>query len=264
MRKLSLIGLMIGVLLAATVPVSAASLGAAPLAAGTLGITTAVVCKDTTTVTVAGTAAYATNRVKIRLYKQNAKGVFEWFRTLNSESFTSGNFMLALTLDYSDNAVAEGRIMRIDAQLQRLSGGSFVDDGSLVSTTLAAADKFCRDKCSVTIATSDRAPVKGTVTLRTHFGAWFRPEGRLYGAIPVNAGAVLNNTIIGVPCGASARVWFYPATGKDRTPKLLPAQYWPNEYAATKLDGSNPYTTSFAKGLAATKPLESDDPYAPK
>jgi len=259
MRRLSLSGLIIGLLLAAVIPVSAA-----PLAAGTVGIANLAVCKDTANVAVSGTATYATNRVKVRLYKQNTNGSFEWFRTVNSENFGSGSFMLGLVVDYSTNPVAAGRVMRIDVQLQRLSGSSFVDDGSLVSTTTTAADKSCKDKCSVTIATSDRAPVKGTLTLRTHFGAWFRPEGRLYGAIPVNAGAALHSTVIGVPCGASARVWFYPATGKDRTPKMLPAQYWPHEYAATELDGTNPYTTSFAKGLAATKPLESDDPYAPK
>jgi hypothetical protein len=259
MRRLGLSGLIIGLLLAAVVPVSAA-----PLTGGTVGIASTVVCKDTATVAVSGTAAYATNRVKVRLYKQNSNGSFEWFRTLNSENFGSGNYLMALIVDYSTHPVAAGRVMRIDVQLQRLSGGTFVDDGGLVSTTIAAADQSCKDKCSVTIATSDRAPVKGTVTLRTHFGAWFRPEGRLYGAIPVNAGVSLRNTVIGVPCGASVRVWYYPATGKDRTPKLLPAQYWPNEYAATELNGTNPYTTSFAKGLAATKPLESDDPYAPK
>lgn len=259
MRRFSLSSLIIGLLLAMVVPVSAA-----PLAAGTVGIASLAVCKDTATVVVAGTATYATNRVKVKLYKQNTKGAFEWFRTVNSENFGSGDFMLALQIDYSTNQVAAGRVMRIDVQLQRLSGGSFVDDGGLVSTTSSAADKACKDKCSVTVATADRAPVKGTLTLRTHFGAWFRPEGRLYGAIPVNAGARLNNTVIGVPCGATVRVWYYPATGKDRTPKLLPAQYWPNEYAATELNGSNPYTTSFAKGLVATKPLETDDPYAPK
>lgn len=259
MRRLGLSSVIIGLLLAVVMPVSAA-----PLAAGSVGIVSTAVCKDTATVAVSGTASYATNRVKVKLYKQNTNGSYELFRTVNSENFGSGDFMLAVLIDYSTNQVAAGRVMRVDVQLQRLSGSSFVDDGSLTSTTLGAADKLCKDKCSVTIASADRAPVKGTVTLRTHFGAWFRPEGRLYGAIPVNAGAKLNNTVIGVPCGAAVRVWYYPATGKDRTPKLLPAQYWPNEYAATVLDGTNPYTTSFAKGLAATKPLESDDPYAPK
>lgn len=259
MRRLSLSGLIIGLLLAVVAPVSAA-----PLAAGTVGIASTAVCKDTATVAVSGTAAYATNRVKVRLYRQNSDGSFDWFRTVNSENFGSGDFMLAMAIDYSANQVAAGRVLRIDVQLQRLRGGGFVDDGSLVSTTVAAADRSCKDKCSITISTTDRAPVKGTITLRTHFGAWFRPEGRLYGAIPVNAGTSLRDTVVGVPCGASARVWFYPATGKDRTPKLLPAQYWPNEYAATLLDGANPYATSFAKGIAATKPLESDDPYAPK
>ncbi len=259
MRRLSLSGLIIGLLLAAVMPVSAA-----PLAGGTVGIASTAVCKDTATVAAGGTATYATNRIKIKVYAQNTDGSFHLHSEAASEQFGSGAYLLAVTVDYSAKPVAAGRVMRIDVQLQRQSGGSFVNDGSLVSTTISAADQSCKDRCSVTIATTDRAPVKGTVTLRTHFGAWFRPEGRLYGAIPVNAGASLRNTVIGVPCGASVRVWFYPATGKDRTPKLLPAQYWPYEYAATELDGANPYTTSFAKGVAATKPLESDDPYAPK
>ncbi len=259
MRRLGLMGLIMGVLLAAVMPVTAA-----PLASGTVGIASTAVCKDTANIAVAGTATYATNRVKVRLYRQNSDGSFDWFRTVNSENFGSGDFMLALTIDYSANAVAAGRVLRVDVQLQRLSGGSFVDDGGLVSSTVAAADRSCKDRCSVTISTSDRAPVNGTITLRTHFGAWFRPEGRLYGAMPVNAGTRVQFTVVGVPCGASARVWYYPATGKDRTPKMLPAQYWPNEYAATVLDGANPYATSFARGVAATMPLESDDPYAPK
>ena len=259
MRRLGLTRLIFGLLLTVVAPVSAA-----PLAAGTVGIASTAVCKDTANIAVSGTATYATNRVKIRIYTQNTDGSFHLFREAASENFGSGDFMLAVTMDYSTRPVAAGRVMRIDVQLQRLSGGSFVNDGSLISTTATAADRSCKDKCSITISTTDRAPVKGTITLRTHFGAWFRPEGRLYGAIPVNAGASLHNTVVGVPCGASVRVWFYPATGKDRTPKLLPAQYWPNEYAATQLDGANPYAAAFARGVAATKPLESDDPYAPK
>lgn len=259
MRRLSLSGLIIGLLLAAVVPVNAA-----PLAAGSIGIMSTAVCKDTANIAVAGTATYATNRVKVKIYAQNADGSFHLYREAASEHFGSGDYMLAVMVDYSTKPVAAERVMRIDVQLQRQSGGSFVNDSDLASITVTAADRSCKDRCSVTISTTDRAPVKGTVTLRTHFGAWFRPEGRLYGAIPVNAGVALRNTVVGVPCGAAARVWFYPASGKDRTPKLLPAQYWPSEYAATELDGANPYTTSFAKGVAATKPLESDDPYAPK
>ncbi len=258
MRKLGLIGLIVGVWLATVLPVTAA-----PLASGTVGVASAAVCKDTANIAVAGTAAYATNRVKVRLYKQESDGSFSWFRSVTSESFGSGSFMLALTLDYSANAVAAGRLLRVDVLLQRLSGSSFVDD-SFASTFVTAADRSCKDTCSVTVSTTDRAPANGTITLRTHFGSWFRPEGRLYGAMPVKAGSVVQFTVVGVPCGASARAWYYPATGKDRTPKMLPAQYWPNEYAATELDGSNPYATSFARGVAATMPLESDDPYAPK
>jgi hypothetical protein len=234
------------------------------LASGTVGLASAAVCKDMANIAVAGTAAYATNRVKVRLYKQEADGSYSWFRSVTSDNFGSGSFMLAVTLDYSGNAVAAGRMLRIDVQLQRLNGGSFVDDGSLVSTYVAAADKSCKGLCSVTVSTADRAPANGTLTLRTHFGAWFRPEGRLYGAMPVNVGTRAQFTVVGVPCGATARVWYYPATGKDRTPKMLPAQYWPYDYAATVLDGGNPYATSFARGVAATMPLESDDPYAPK
>ncbi|MFN8597666.1 MAG: hypothetical protein U0559_15970 [Anaerolineae bacterium] len=102
------------------------------------------------------------------------------------------------------------------------------------------------------------------MTLRSHFGSWFRPEGRLQGALPVLAGQALNGMIVGVPCDVTMRVWYYPATGKDRTPKLLPSQYWPAEYGTAASNGSVTYATSFKLGLPATKPLEADDPYAPK
>ena len=55
--------------------------------------------------------------------------------------------------------------------------------------------------------------------------------------------------MVALPCNWTVRAWYYPATGKDRTPRMLPAQYWPYEFAATSQDGANPYTTSFAKGL---------------
>jgi hypothetical protein len=59
------------------------------------------------------------------------------------------------------------------------------------------------------------------------------------------------------------RAWYYPKSG-DTTPKMLPSQYWPNEFAANSLDGTNPYTTAFAKALKATHPTEPDDPFAVK
>lgn len=238
--------------------------GPAAAQSGSVGIYSVAACKDTTTVAVSGKSDYATNRVKVSVYVQDAKGNYNLRAEIVSSTFGSGSFLLPITVDYSHKSVAEGTSLRIDVKLQRQSGSGFSTVSGPVSTFVAAADKYCQDKCTVTITASDRAPTKGTLTLRTHFGAWFRPEGRLYGAIPVNAGQILHATVVGVPCDAAVRVWYYPATGKDRTPKLLPAQYWPNEFAATTADGAIPYTTSFSKGLLATKPLESDDPYAPK
>lgn len=103
MRRFGLSSVIIGLLLAVVLPVSAA-----PLAAGSVGIVT-VVCKDTATVAVSGTASYATNRVKVKLYKQNTDGSYELFRTVNSENFGSGDFMLAVLIDYSTNQVRSRR-----------------------------------------------------------------------------------------------------------------------------------------------------------
>ena len=81
--------------------------------------------------------------------------------------------------------------------------------------------------------------------------------------MPVTAGQKLQNTFPALPCNASARIWYYPSTGKDRTPKLLPSQYWPDGFGLSG-DPAIVYATSFAKGVKATAPLEPDDPYAPK
>ncbi len=213
---------------------------------------------------VSGASTYATNRVKVSVYLRNSKGVYKIHQEAVSGNFGSGSFGLGVVVDYGRQALSSDADIRIDVQLQRQSGASFADVGAVASTYVRVADKNCQGKCAVTISTSDKAPTKGTLTLRTHFGAWFRPEGRLYGAIPVNAGAALRMTFVGLPCDVTGRVWFYPATGKDRTPRLLPAQYWPTDFGIDSSTGAVVYTTAFAKGLPATKPLESDDAYAPK
>jgi hypothetical protein len=239
------------------IPVSATT----PTGAG--GIFSVAACKDTTTVAVSGNSGWATNRIVVNVYYLNSQSKWIWLQQATSGNFGSGYFNLPIFVDYHKKAVAENTLLQINVQLQRLSGGSFVDFAT-DTTTLTVADKNCVDKCSVTLTTSDRAPVNGIITLRSHFGSWFRPEGRLYSAIPVNAGQAAHITTVAVSCNVTVRAWYYPASGKDRTPKMLPTQYWPGEFAATTADGSIPYTTSFAKGLPATRPLESDDPYAPK
>jgi hypothetical protein len=258
MRKLWLLTTVLGLWLSIAGPVSAAT------QPGFIGVYSLAACKDTTTVAVSGTSIYATNRVKVSVYVQNSDGDYVFRRSVTSDNFSSGDFLIPLTVDYSDKKVAEGTALRVDVKLQRQSGGSFTTISGPISTYVSAADRSCKDKCSVTITTLDRAPANGTITLRTHFGDWFRPEGRLYGAIPVSAGQRLHNTVVGVPCNATARVWYYPATGKDRTPRLLPSQYWPVDYGVSEQDGAIPYAASFARGVPATKPLEADDPYAPK
>jgi hypothetical protein len=258
MKKASLILLTLAVLLTLVSPAAAAS---GPT--GVVGIYSVAACQDTTTVAVSGTASYATNRIKAWIYKQNDKG--EWIELANTvtANFTSGAFMLPLALDYFGKSVQGGTPLKVAAKLQSLSGNSFVDVSS-TSTIVNASDKSCQNKCSVTISTTDGAPANGTITVRSHYGSFFRPEGWLHGAVPVKAGQRVFYAVVALPCNWSVRAWYYPATGKDRTPQLLPAQYWPHEFAATTQDGANPYTTSFAKGLKATAPLEPGDPYAPK
>jgi hypothetical protein len=247
---LALLGLAVG-------PIEAAKLS------GSVEIYTAAACRDTATVAASGSSDWATNRIKVSVYKQDSHGNTVWLANAASDTFGSGSFTIPVVVDYGTKNVADDTTLRIDVELQHQSGGGFYTTAS-ASTFVTTTDKLCFNKCSVTIATRDKAPVKGTITLRSHFGSWFRPEGRLHAAMPVNAGQVMKTTIVGVPCDWSVRAWFYPASGSVRTPKLLLSQYWPDEFAATLADGALPYTTSFANGLVATKPLESDDPYAPK
>jgi hypothetical protein len=230
---------------------------------GSVEIYTAAACRDTATVAASGSSDWATNRIRVSVYKQDSHGNYVWLANATSDTFGSGSFTMPVVVDYSTKNVSDGASLRIDVELQHQSGGGFYTTAS-TSANVTAADKLCFNKCSVTIATRDKAPTKGTITLRSHFGSWFRPEGWLHAAIPVNAGQSVKTTIVGVPCDWSVRAWFYPASGLVRTPKLLLSQYWPDEFAATTADGALPYAAAFAYGLAATKPLESDDPYAPK
>ena len=257
MKKISMMLLTMVVVLTLVSPVAANG------PTGSIGIYSVAACQDTTTVAVSGTASAATNRIKAWVYKQNNKG--EWIElasTVTAE-FSSGSFMMPLVLDYFGKQVEGGTPLQVVVKLQSRNGNSYVDVGS-ASVTLNASDKTCQNKCSVTISTMDRAPVDGVITVRSHYGSFFRPEGWLHSAMSVKAGQSAPYAVVAFPCNWTVRAWYYPATGKDRTPKMLPAQYWPNEFAATSQDGANPYTTSFAKGVKATAALEADDPYAPK
>ena len=254
------VGLMLGT---AASPVDANQMvSAAPN--GVYGIYSIDACRDSTTVTVSGSSEFATNQIVASVSYLNDKGKYILLQQTTSGNFGSGSFTIPVTIDYSANPVDEGTSLQVIVQLQGMTGNGFVNLGDSVTTYVTAADKFCEGKCSVVLSTTDRAPANGVVTLRTHFGSWFRPEGWWQGAIPVYAGQAVQATIAGAPCGAQGRAWFYPATGKDRTPKMLPSQLWPDEFGTSSSGGSSFYVTSFAKGLPATKPLEPDDPYAPK
>jgi hypothetical protein len=228
------------------------------------GIFSVAACRDTTTVTVSGSSEYATNRLRASVSYLNSDGVYVLLQQVTTSNFGSGSFWLPVVLDYHTQPVDADTQLQIIVQLQRSTGRGFVDLGDPVTTYVTAADKLCFNQCSVTVSTGDRAPASGMITLRSHFGTWFRPEGWLQGAVAVSAGRAVQATFADVPCGAWVRVWFYPATGQNRTPSMLPSQYWPNEFGTTVGGASTPYATSFASGLPATKPLESDDPYAPK
>ena len=258
MKKFCMMTLTLVVLLTLVSPVAANG------PTGAIGIYSVSACQDTTTVAVSGTTTYATNRIKAWVYKLNSNGDWVLIADTVTSNFSSGDFLMPLVLNYFKRSVSGGTALRVDVQLQGSSSKGFSNVGGVVSAYVNASDIDCKDKCSVTISSTDRAPVNGTVTLRSHYGSFFRPEGWLHSAMPVKAGQSLHYSVVALPCNWTVRAWYYPATGKDRTPKLLTAQYWPNEFAATGEDGANPYTTSFAKGLKPTAPLEPGDPYAPK
>ena len=257
MKKISVLLLIVVLLLSLVGPVAASG------PTGLIGIYSVAACHDTATVAVSGTTTYATNRIKAWIYKQNDQGEWILLASTKTGNFSSGYFLIPLVLDYTGNSVDGGTPLQVVVKLQGLSGNSFVDVSS-ATTYVNAADKDCQNKCSVTVSTADRAPADGVVTLRSHYGSWFRPEGWLHSTMSVKAGQSLLYSTVGIPCGWTVRVWYYPSAGKDRTPKMLPAQYWPAEFAATTDDGANPYATSFVRGLKATAPLEANDRYAPK
>lgn len=238
------------------------TVAAAPI--NVFGIYSVAACKDTTTVTVSGSTGVATNRIQASVSYLKSDGKYILLQQITSGNFGNGSFWIPIVLDYHTQPVDDGTTLQIIVQLQRSTGTGFTNLGDPVTTYVAAADKFCLNKCSVTLSTSDRAPTSGVITLRSHFGSWFRPEGWLHGVMSVSAGQTVQMTIADVSCGAQVRAWFYPATGANRTPRMLPSQYWPDEFGTNTAGGASLYATSFAHGLPATKPLESDDPYAPK
>ena len=257
MKKFGLVLLTMAVLLTLVGPVAASG------PTGSVAIYAVAVCKDVALVTVNGSTTYATNRVRVDINAPDSNGVYYLHKEVYSGNFDSGSFVLPIVASYSKHQLAEGTLVYIDVQLQAMSGNGFVDVGPQLTTSATVSDQLCKNKCVVTVASADIVPASGVITVRTHYGSLFRPEGRLYGVMPVTAGQRLQNSFPALPCNASARVWYYPSTGKDRTPRLLTTQYWPNGFGL----GGDPaitYNTSFAKSIKATASLESDDPYAPK
>ncbi len=237
----------------------------APMATPTdYGIYSVAACRDTTTVTVSGSSAYATNRILASVSYLNNKGKYQVLQQTTSSNFGSGNFWMPVVLDYHTDPVDADTSLQIIVQLQRSTGTGFVNVGDSVTTYVDAADRYCLNQCLISISTSDRAPVNGVVTLRSHFGSWFRPEGWTQGVVSVNKGQAVQATFADVPCNAWVRAWFYPASGADRTPRMLPSQFWPDEFGTAGAGATAPYATAFARGIPATKPLESDDPFAPR
>ncbi len=260
MKKLSSLLLAMAVWLTLVNPIAASAPAAAT--AGAAYIYAVAVCKDSAVVTVNGTSTNATNRIRVRLNAPDANGKYYLHKETYSGNFGSGDFVLPIVVSYSKQQLADGKLVYIDVQLQGLSGNTFVDLGPQQTVSATVSDKFCKNKCLLTLSSSDKAPANGVITLRTHYGSLFRPEGRLYGVLPISAGQRLQNTFPALPCNATARIWYYPATGKDRTPRLLNSQYWPDGYGLSG-DPAIVYATSFARSVKATAPLEPDDPYAP-
>ena len=227
------------------------------------GIYSVSACRDTTTVTVSGSSAYATNRIVASVSYLNDDGKYQLLQQTTSSNFGSGSFWIPVVLDYHTTPVDAGTSLQVIVQLQITSGGGFENFGDSITTYVNAADRYCFNQCSVSISTSDRAPVNGVITLRSHFGSWFRPEGWTQGVVSVNAGQAVQATFADVHCNAWVRAWFYPASGADRTPRMLPSQFWPDEFGMPSAGASASYATAFSKGIPATKPLEPGDPFAP-
>ena len=115
---------------------------------------------------------------------------------LVTPNFNSGDFMMPLVLNYFGKAVEGGTPLQVVVKLQSRNGNSFVDVSS-TSTILNASDKTCQNKCSATISTTDAAPANGVITVRSHYGSFFRPEGWLHSAMPVKAGQRAFFSVVG-------------------------------------------------------------------
>jgi len=226
----------------------------------TVGIYSVAACKDSSMVAVIGTSAYANNRIVADIYYQDGKGNRVSLKHVETAPFGTGRFSMALPMHYVTRPVPAGTPLWVAVKLQRSSHHTYVTVAT-ATQHVTAADQGCFDLCSVTLDTLDRAPAGGTLALRSHYGAWFRPEGWLHGAMPVQAGQRLRVTFVGLPCDVNVRAWYYPNSGADPTPLMLPAQHWPHEYQVNEADGTHPYVTTFAAGLPATEPLEVDDPF---
>jgi hypothetical protein len=227
---------------------------------GITSLYSVVACRDSATVVVDVYSPYATNQVRVRVSSQDDDGVYRYLAQEKSSSFGAGYSRVMVTVLYNGHWVDAYTPLMLDIQLKRSYDSGWTDVGLPAIHYTSAADRNCAGLCSLVVETSDRAPADGTITLRSRYGSWFRPEGALLGAMSVMRGARATFTFAGLPCDWTVRAWYYPKTG-DTTPQMLPSQYWPNEYQITALGGTNPYITSFAAGLPATAPLEEDDPY---
>jgi hypothetical protein len=228
---------------------------------GITSVYSVVACRDSATVVVDVYSPYATNLVRARVSYLDENGAYQYLAQERSSAFGAGHSRVMVTVLYAGRQVDAHTSLMLDVQLKRSYGSSWADVGLPVIYYTSAADRQCAGLCSVVVETSDRAPADGTITLRSRYGSWFRPEGALLGAMSVMRGTRATLTYAGLPCDWTVRAWYYPKTG-DTTPQMLPSQYWPGEYQVTALGGTNPYVTSFAAGLPATAPLEEDDPYA--
>ena len=130
-RLIIIVGIVAG--LVGVLPVSAA----AP--SWSIGISSVAACKDSLTVAVAGSSTYSKNRLDVGVYYLE-QGNWKLLQQVFTPQFGAGPFSLAVPLQYSDNAATAGETLRVDVQLQRLSGNSYVDEGSLIMQTVTVAD----------------------------------------------------------------------------------------------------------------------------
>ncbi|MCZ7545868.1 MAG: hypothetical protein M5R40_21145 [Anaerolineae bacterium] len=144
-----------------------------------------------------------------------------------------------------------------DAYLIDCQTGEFIHPYGMAGETCVTTVNF---------VSADVAPVTGSLEIRTHFGALFRPEGRTAGTIPTVRGERTIGAVT-VDCGTYVRAWLYDSAGN--LVGLVPSQYYQgdgvfeygvDDYGAAP--GGADYYGAYADIFEATDTLEEAPSFA--